>query len=422
LGTSIRDIAVYEFRNLAEGRATSALNTWSYPAEWAANGDSSNWWMSRFNAERANLIFDLGEDKNIAGISFEFKYAAGHYTMYYSSDNVTWTMVINAAGNTNLDIEYPTNKYHFRGRYIRLRMQVPVTKIDHPDIPGNFKTQGSVFALSKLRLLEHTGGGGVVGLQSLDGSEFSTIAWGQRQPGEWMLASEADKFTQDVSGGAFDQDIGGPTHIAVTFRTVHSDYPPLRNVEIAMYRNGLPYGSSYTKYVDPDRLVLPYQTRMIFGVRSSFYPNNSNDTHHVVAGPSLASHSGSHSPYFFGKIYNATLIQNALSPEEVWGLYEVTKGGTELGCHCYDACPFGYNRFNTSVLVPCSGQGVCLRNREGIPLASGECLCLPGFSGKECSVHCSDLSPYGCCKIDDDCPSWTFCNTTSKACQNVTSS
>jgi hypothetical protein len=425
MGTSVRDIAIYQFRNLAEGMPTIATNTWSYPAEWAANGLSTNWWMSRFNAEQANLYFDLGRERNIAGISFEFEYPAGHYTMYYSSDNVTWTMVINVGGNAVNDIEFPTNKYHFRGRYVRLQMQDPVIKIDHPDIPGNFKTQGSILALRWLRLMEHKGGGGVVGIQSLDGSEFDTIVWGQRQPGEWMLGSEREETTQDVGGGAYDQDIGNPAQIVVTFETVHSIYSEKRAVAITMYRNGLPYGDAYTVYVEKDRLRRPYSTRMVFGVRSSYYPNNSNsswDDVHIVEPTNayLDSHAASHEPYYWGKVYNATLIQNALSPEEVLGLYAVTKGGMELGCHCYDACPFGANRFNRSVLVPCSGQGVCLRNKNGIPLGRGECQCLPGYSGLDCSQHCSDLSPYGCCKIDDDCPSWTFCNTTSKACQNTT--
>merc|ERR1719217_1353780 len=113
-------------------------------------------------------------------------------------------------------------------------------RMDDPDKPGDEKAAGYVFSLASLQVWEHTGGGGAVGLQNLDGTEFNSIVWGQRQPGEWMLGSESDIFTHDVNGGAFKDDEGNPAHIVVTFRKVRSTNPTMSGREIAFYRNGLP--------------------------------------------------------------------------------------------------------------------------------------------------------------------------------------
>lgn len=250
-----------------------------------------------------------------------------------------------------------------------------------------------------------------------------------------MLSSEKDVFSEDVNGGAFKQDEGNAAHIVVTFRKVFAENPEYnRRMEIAFYRNGIPYGKAYQKETHKGRLSRKLETRLVVGVRSTIFANETYPddlstiscpgTHKLctVASANLAFHSLTHSPFFWGSIYNVTLIENALSPEEVAGLYHVTRGGEELGCHCYDACPVGRNRFNQDVDVPCSGQGACLRNESGIPLGDGKCACLPGFSGTDskgrpnCEQHCSELSPIGCCEIDDDCPPEHVCEKSTKAC------
>jgi len=421
LGTSIRDIAVYQFRNLAQSAPTSADIVWSYPSRWTTDpstGDSAGtYWMAKFGAVRANLIIDLGRDYNIAGVTGEFKHVCAYYRIDYSSDNSTWKMAYQRGSNSGTEIYVSPNQHHFQGRYVRLYFDRPKTKIDHPDQPGNFKAQDYVIGLTYIKVWEHTGGGGAVGIQNLDGTEFNSIVWGQRQPGEWMLGSEKDVFTHDLGGGSFKADEGMVTHIVVTFKKVRPTNPFSTDVrtEIAFYRNGLPYGTVYQKEVPDGRLTRPNQTRLVFGVRSTAFANESYDVT-----PLAGTHTLTHSPYFWGKVYNVTLIQNALGPEEVLGLYHVTQGGEELGCHCFDACPFGYNRFNRKVPVPCSGQGACLRNRDGIPLADGYCECLPGYSGLNCQEHCSELSVWGCCEIDDDCPTDTACDPKTKACSNTT--
>jgi len=413
LGSSVRDIAVYQFRNLAQSAPTSSDTVWSYPSSWVTDSDSATYWMSRFDAPSATMVIDLGEEVNVAGITGVFKHVSSFFRISYSSDNSTWQTAYTQGGNIAEQIYISPRDYHFRGRYVKFYMSASRGFIDHPDDPGNAKAKGYVFGLTSLQVWEHTGGGGAVGLQNLDGSQFNSIVWGQRQPGEWMLGSESDIFTQDVDGGAYKEDEGNPAHIVVTFRKVESIDPRLnlKRTEIAFYRNGMPYGTAYQESVDPNRLSLPNQTRLVVGIRSSAFANQSFDTSTIQG-----THSETHSPYFWGKIYNVTLIKNALAPEEVQGLYHVVRGGEELGCHCFDACPVGYNRFDRTVPVPCSGQGVCLRNADGIPQGRGQCECLPGFSGDNCQAHCSELSKWGCCEIDDDCPAGTVCNKATKAC------
>lgn len=62
----------------------------------------------------------------------------------------------------------------------------------------------SLLSLKDFKAYEHTGGGGVLGFQSVDGMQcpdfgggrlqrarYSTVTYALRQPGQWILASEA---------------------------------------------------------------------------------------------------------------------------------------------------------------------------------------------------------------------------------------
>jgi len=412
------------------GASTSSDTVWSYPASWVTDSSETTFWMSRFNAVTATLLIDLGDAFNVGGISGELQFLCSHYRIEHSKDNVTWDEAVFRGGNGVKEIYISPKGNHFNGRYIRITLEQAVEKIFHPDIPGNFKTQGQVYGLKFFRVWEHTGGGGSVGIQNLDGTQFNSIVWGQMQPGEWMLGSERDVFTEDLEGGAFKQDEGNPVQIVVTFKKVFPINPANRRTEIAFYRNGQRYGKVYQAETPKGRLTEMNQTRLVVGVRSTIFANESYpDDLSTISCPGshklcevAGVHSLTHSPYFWGKIHNVTLIQNALNPEEVAGLYHVVRGGEELGCHCYDACPVGRNRFDRGVDVPCSGQGVCLRNPEGVPLGPGNCQCLPGYSGvdaygrENCQNHCSELSEWGCCEIDDDCPHGTVCDKSTKAC------
>jgi len=414
-GTTIKDLAVYMFRNLARNKTCVASHMWNFPPEWANDLDPESVWISRFGSIRDALTIDLGEAKNIGGMTWQFGYPAGRFQIFHSLDKVTWNakdssgLDMRTTGNYDTDIVIPTT-VQFKARYIKLDFEDPRIRIFHPDFYGDKLTLDSLFSVYEIQIWEHTGGGGVFGLENLDGTEYLTVGFGLRFPGEWMLMSEQDSFTEDLEGGIFPEDVGTMCHIMVTVSKVSPE-----GREMALYRNGIPYGTKYVSEGRFDRLKVPNATRLVVGVRSSAHANSSllgtaND-------PRLGVRNGvTHSPYFEGKVHNVTLLRNALNPEEVRGMYMMrVRGDFELGCHCADACPAGSNRFFPNVPVPCSGQGVCLRDGKE-SMSPGICMCQPGYSGPACESHCSVLSRFGCCEVDDDCPDNIACNPTTKAC------
>lgn len=413
-GTSVRDIRVWYDNNQAKGTLATSDSTWDFPGASAIDGTNETYWLSQFGASAEELVVDLGSLHNVAGLSVEFGYGAEEIQFSYSVDNSSWTQVAVVESNSKLAISVPST-IHFSARYVKVSMQIPISSIPDPDEPSDLDKYQYVFSVREFEIFEHTGGGGVIGLESLDGTEFSTIVYGQREPGEWMIGSEADIFTNDFGEAAYPEDVGTEVHIAMTFETV-LDLPDgvHRYTKVALYRNGAVYGTPYLVQAPIDRLTAANQTRLVFGVRSSAHTSRWNGTD-PREGSVLAD---AHSPFFEGQIRKLSIIRNALTSEEVYGLFETKFGAAERGCHCYDACPAGSNRLFPDVPVPCSGQGVCLRNSDSSSLATatGYCKCNLGFSGDACQSHCSDLSVYGCCEADDDCPSGVECNHTTKAC------
>jgi hypothetical protein len=395
------------------------------------DGDPETYWSSRFGYDRAHIDVDLGEPINIAGMRILFGYGSANfavrYETNYSKNGSLWPTAYTFTGNGNDLVEQDSRTKHFRAQFLRLELREPKVLIFHPDDYGNMWNKGPLFTVKEWDVFDHPGGGGAVGIQSLDGSEFMTLGYGMRQPGEWLIQSENDVFTKDLEAepGVFAEDIGTVAHFVITFARIGGT-PQMRQTEIAVYRNGVPYGKPYVRTVPSNRLSAVNQTRMVFGVRSTAHdelsvdedgnrlmnwsldPSKPNARDNVV-------HGDTHSPFFDGSVYNVTLIKNALTPEEVRGLYDVVTvpNGKELGCHCYDACPAGSNRFFPDVPVPCSGQGVCARN-PGEIMGNGNCRCTQGYSGPACEDHCSQnsssLTTWGCCQVEDDCPVGLGCD------------
>lgn len=433
LGQSIRDVGVYGFTNMARNQSAKSPSIWEYLPNWATDGDMDTEWVSRFGWQTSpevwatsELIFDLGEPKNVAGMRLVFGYIAAFFIIRYSNTLVgPWVRIYGTSGNSEAEFIFSAKDVRFRGRYVKLFMDGARTVLPHPD--NTALPMGPVFSVREFDIFEHTGGGGVVGIQSADGSQWMTIAYGLNNPGQWVLSSEGDSFTKNMYtdlipeyGLDWQEDLETMVHLAVTFRTVRFDVKEnTRLLEMKMYRNGLGYGTAWRQSTTFDRLSQPNQTRIVIGVRST------NFSWPYVAPPAgqfdptkNTMHGWTHNPYFEGKVYNVTLIKNALSDEEVRGLYEVhaVAGGRELQCHCFDACPVGFNKWNRSVPVPCSGSGACRRilgsNREGY------CDCAPGYSGIACGTHCTEIPPYySCCEVDDDCQVNTSCDSATKACR-----
>lgn len=428
LGTSIRDVAVYLFRNWARGATATADSIWAYNPNDAVDGSNKTRWVSRFNTYEAELVIDLLEPTNIAGLNWEFEWGCGIYHLWYTiNQSAGWTLARKGAGTFNGLVELPSS-LHFKARYLKLSMESPLVQVFHPDKLGRPKTERPVFSVLDFQAKTHPGGGGVFGIQSDDGMQFTTLAYGLRQPGEWILASENSVFTQDLAEPP-DFDFDTWNHWAISFATTAS-HGLVRDTEVNVYKNGMPFGKPMTIQQPIDRISLPNKTRLVFGIRStahdvldadawppmrsglhkSFKENENAEVWPDLLDPVM--HGSSHSPYFDGSIRRASLIKNALSPEEVRGLYL----DLELGCHCFDACPTGSNRHHPGVPVPCSGQGICRRSTSGQPLAPGTCQCLPGFGGENCQRHCTAAPSLGCCEANDDCPPGVLCDEASKSC------
>jgi hypothetical protein len=424
-GTSIRDVAVILFRNMAKWKVAAADSIWNYPTSWAVDGDNTTMWLSRHGVTSTYMIVDLTRPTNIAGIHWYFgfdgvNYGAARFQLLQSFDGVNWDLTLERTGNSDLEIVIP-DTLHFQARYIKLALFEPITPMFEPDNFGNLAMRAPVFSVIDFEVYEHTGGGAAFGLQSLDGMEYTSVAYGLRQPGQWIIASEHDRFTQDFEGGGNveAEDLGTEVQLVITLRNVGALPGNRLNTQVILYRNGVMYGNPYTLPLPRERLSQAGQTRLVFGARSTAHDNSAHNGTYPNGDPrdGVEPHGRTHSPFFQGRVSRAALFQGALSPEEVRGVYErVALGGPELGCHCYDACATGFNRFFPDVPIPCSGQGVCLRAWSEDASASGYCQCQPGFSGEACENHCSDLSVYGCCEVDDDCPEDVPCNEDTKAC------
>lgn len=416
-GTSIRDFEVYRWRNLARNRTAEADSVWDYPVHRANDNDPDTAWVGRFGAPEAEVVLDLGEVKNIAGFHVSMGYIVSNVRFSSSYDGIQYTSRYvwqNMGMDDPKELGIDSSIHHFQCRYVKIHMWVPIDDQKHPDYYYDEELEEPMMSINEIQLLEHPGGGGIFGIQNLDGSQYSTLSFGLRQPGEYILASEQDLYTQDLGGGK-PGDEGQLVHLVVSFAQTHTDAGTpgdVRRTMISVYRNGVYHGSRYEVDGPMSRLNQPNQTRLVFGIRSTTFTDAS------VADPGAGVvHGSTHSPFFGGKIHNATLFSNALAQDEVRGIYLAASGrGNESACQCYDACPMGENRHFPGVPVPCSGQGACVAGSAITGFVTGTCVCLQGFSGAACENHCSDLSKWGCCKVDDDCPSHLQCYTGVGAC------
>jgi hypothetical protein len=79
-------------------------------------------------------------------------------------------------------------------------------------------------------------GGGVIGVQTLDGSVFDAIVFGERDPSQWMAGSNGFVRTQSFAGMAEDAADKSYVHFAIVYD---------EDGTITGYRQGLPYGKPY---------------------------------------------------------------------------------------------------------------------------------------------------------------------------------
>jgi len=138
-------------------------------------------------------------------------------------------------------------------------------------------------------------GGGVLTVESGDGSEFDSIVFGERDPRRWMAGSEGFRRTRGA---------GGPEETAKTDQVVHVVSVYRADNSIALFRDGIPYGGAYTPDDAPLRTFAAGSARILLGKR----------------------HTGGASPYFAGEIEEARLYDRALVPEEIAASFHAGPG------------------------------------------------------------------------------------------------
>lgn len=128
-------------------------------------------------------------------------------------------------------------------------------------------------------------GGGVIGVQMLDGSNFDAIVFGEREPKKWMAGSNGFVRTQPFNGVEETEAKDRAVHFAIVYQ---------KDGTITGYRNGVAYGESYRP---SDLQSYPAgKAQVIFGLR-----------HSPVGGNRMLT----------GRIHRAQLYDRALTAEEV---------------------------------------------------------------------------------------------------------
>jgi len=128
-------------------------------------------------------------------------------------------------------------------------------------------------------------GGGVMSVQTLDGSVFDAIVFGEREPRQWMAGSNFFIRTGSFHGQRETAAAQRTIHIAVVYRA---------DGTILAYRNGRPYGKAFRKAAAVT--FKAGRAQVVFGLR-----------HSPVGGNKLLA----------GRIDRARLYNRALSPTEI---------------------------------------------------------------------------------------------------------
>ncbi|MEO1993915.1 MAG: DUF1553 domain-containing protein [Planctomycetaceae bacterium] len=80
-------------------------------------------------------------------------------------------------------------------------------------------------------------GGGVISLETIGGSRFDAIVFGEREAGHWMAGSDGFRRTQSFNGVTENLAMNEPVHFAIVYD---------RGGRITGYRNGRAYGQTYS--------------------------------------------------------------------------------------------------------------------------------------------------------------------------------
>ncbi|MEI9896782.1 MAG: LamG-like jellyroll fold domain-containing protein [Chthoniobacter sp.] len=124
----------------------------------------------------------------------------------------------------------------------------------------------------------------MVSVESTDVHGFDSIVFAEKEPRRWLAGSNFGIRSQNVGGAEETAKAGELIHLAIVYGADNS---------IAIYRNGAPYGQSYSKA--ELKKFEAGKSRILLGLR----------------------HMGAGSGFFSGEIEEARLYDRALTAEEV---------------------------------------------------------------------------------------------------------
>lgn len=133
------------------------------------------------------------------------------------------------------------------------------------------------------------GGGAAISLEKKGGGLFDALVYGERKPLRWTAGSDGFARTRDLNAPDETVPPGGWVHMVATYAT---------NGQVALYRNGVPYGAPYQANGSPVTFVAG-ESHVLLGMR----------------------HTGGGKPFITGSILQAALYGRALTTGEVARLY-----------------------------------------------------------------------------------------------------
>jgi hypothetical protein len=142
-------------------------------------------------------------------------------------------------------------------------------------------------------------GGGVVSLESPDGSRFDAIVFGERDARHWMAGSE---------GFARYQALDAPAETAGPTETLHLVLTQARDGTLTLYRNAVIQGAPWRPASGPSPLATASPTRILIGSR----------------------HTGGGQAFFKGEIEAVRVYDRALSAAEVSASFQSGAGATAV--------------------------------------------------------------------------------------------
>ncbi len=99
-------------------------------------------------------------------------------------------------------------------------------------------------------------GGGVMTIETADGTTFDAIVFGEQEPRRWMAGSDFFRRTKSAGGPIESAAPARPIHVAIAYRA---------DGTIALFRDGIPYGRPYAS--TGPLAFDANQARINFGVR-----------------------------------------------------------------------------------------------------------------------------------------------------------